>query len=192
MIDTICGNPHLCNHLHLPVQSGSNEILAKMNRRYTADDYLGLIRYAKSQCPDMTFSTDIIVGYPGETEEDFEKTVELVREVGYTQLFTFIYSRRPGTSAAEQPDNLGHREKAARIQALCEVQEEIIADLAAQWIGQSFEALVEGAGREAGKMQARLDNNMLVEFAADPALEGQFVNVKVTALRGSLLEGRMN
>ncbi|MDL2218862.1 tRNA (N6-isopentenyl adenosine(37)-C2)-methylthiotransferase MiaB [Ruminococcaceae bacterium OttesenSCG-928-O06] len=189
MIDTIAKYPQLCSHLHLPVQSGSNEILARMNRRYTAEDYLGLINYAKSCCPEMTFSSDVMVGYPGETEEDFEKTVALVREVGFTQLFTFIYSKRPGTQAAEQPDNTGHRDKAGRIHRLQVLQEEMVAQIATPWVGQTFTGLVEDAGRAEGTMQARLDNNMLVEFAADEALLGRIVPVKITAVKGAMLEG---
>ncbi|MDL2293439.1 tRNA (N6-isopentenyl adenosine(37)-C2)-methylthiotransferase MiaB [Ruminococcaceae bacterium OttesenSCG-928-D13] len=189
MIDTICAYPQLCNHLHLPVQSGSNEILALMNRRYTAEDYLGLIRYAKEQCPEMTFSSDIMVGYPGETEADFEKTMELVREVGYTQLFTFIYSKRPGTAAAEQPDLTDHKAKADRIQRLLDLQEEMVAGICTPWTGRVFTGLVEDAGRTEGTMQARLDNNMLVEFAAQPGCEGSFVDLKITGVRGAMLDG---
>lgn len=191
MIDTICDNDKLCNHLHLPVQSGSNEILSRMNRRYTAEDYLGLIKYAKGQCPSMTFSSDIMVGYPGETEEDFEKTLELIREVGFTQLFTFIYSKRPGTAAADQPDPLNHRDKAGRIQRILDLQEEMVAKLAAPWVGHTFTGLVEGEGRAEGSMQARLDNNMLVEFAGAPELEGEFVDLKISAVRGAMLDGEL-
>lgn len=191
MIDTICANDKLCSHLHLPVQSGSNEILAKMNRRYTSEDYLGLIRYAKSVCPGMTFSSDVMVGFPGETEEDFEKTAELVREVGYTQLFTFIYSRRSGTEAAEQPDETPHKEKARRIHRLLEIQDEQVAAIAAPWVGKTFTGLVEGEGRVAGRMQARLDNNMLVDFAGPAALAGCFVPLRVEAVKGAMLEGSL-
>ena len=104
LIDTIAAQPHLCKHLHLPVQCGSNEMLRQMNRRYTVEQYLELIEYARKTVPGITFSSDIIVGFPGETEEDFVKTLELVQKVGYMQLFTFIYSKRTGTKAAELPD----------------------------------------------------------------------------------------
>lgn len=189
MIDTMAAYPQLCSHLHLPVQSGSNEILARMNRRYTAEDYLALIRYAKETHPEMTFSSDIMVGFPGETEEDFEKTVELVREVGFTQLFTFIYSRRPGTEAAEQPDKTPHQVKSDRIGRLVELQDEILKGISAPWVGETFTGLVEGPGRESGTLQARLDNNMLVEFAGKESLVGQFVTVKVSAVKGAMLLG---
>ncbi|NLW78199.1 MAG: tRNA (N6-isopentenyl adenosine(37)-C2)-methylthiotransferase MiaB [Ruminococcaceae bacterium] len=191
MVDTIAGSDHLCKHLHLPVQSGSNEVLARMNRRYTADDYLALIRYAKGACPELTFSSDVMVGYPGESDEDFQKTVELVKEVGFTQLFTFIFSKRPGTEAAEQPDDTPHKEKSDRIQHLLQVQDEMIIKLAQPWIGKVFTGLVEGEGREEGTMAARLDNNMLVEFAGDEALLGQFVPLRIDAVKGAVLKGTL-
>lgn len=191
MIDTMVAHPQLCRHLHLPVQSGSNEILSRMNRRYTAEEYLGLIRYAKSVCPEMTFSSDIMVGFPGESAEDFEKTYELVEEVGYTQLFTFIYSRRPGTEAAEQADNTPHKEKSERIHRLLKLQEEKVLELSKPWIGQTFTVLVEDKGRAEGTLQGRMDNNMLVEFACDEDLIGQHAKVKVTALKGAILLGEL-
>ena len=104
LIDTIANSAHISRHLHLPVQSGSNSILAQMNRKYTVEDYLSLIAYAKRRMPEMTYSSDIIVGFPGETEEDFCATETLIREVEYMQLFTFIYSKRTGTAAASMPD----------------------------------------------------------------------------------------
>ena len=104
LIDTIAAQPKLCKHLHLPVQCGSDRLLQQMNRHYTVEQYLELIDYARKTVPGITFSSDIIVGFPGETEEDFVKTLELVRKVGYMQLFTFIYSKRTGTKAAEMPD----------------------------------------------------------------------------------------
>jgi tRNA-2-methylthio-N6-dimethylallyladenosine synthase len=189
MVDTICRYPQLCSHIHLPVQSGSNEILARMNRRYTAEGYLGLVKYARSVCPDITFSSDVMVGFPGESEEDFEKTLALVREAEFTQLFTFIYSRRPGTEMAGQTDDTPHAAKSRRIQRLLSVQDEIMRELAAPWIGRVFTGLVEDEGREAGSMAARLDNNMLVEFEGDAGLLGRFVPLKLSAVRGAMLFG---
>lgn len=122
-------------------------------------------------------------------EEDFEKTVELVKEAGFTQLFTFIYSRRPGTEAADQPDQTTHRVKSERIHALLDIQEDMIAKLAAPWVGKVFVGLVEDEGRDEGTLQARLDNNMLVEFEAAPELIGRFVPLKITAVKGAMLYG---
>ncbi len=192
MVDTIAAHPQLCKHLHLPIQSGSNEILSRMNRRYTAEDYLALIRYAREVCPEMTFSTDIVVGFPGESEADFAKTLDVVRAVGFTQLFTFIYSRRPGTPAAEYPDDNDHRVKSERIQRLLEVQENIMREVAAPWLDKRFACLVEGVGREAGTLHGRLDNNMLVEFAGEPALVGGFANVTIEQVNNAMLKGRMD
>lgn len=191
MVDTILENDHICNHLHLPVQSGSNDILSRMNRKYTVEDYLALVRYAKSVCPEMTFSSDILVGFPGESEEDFQQTLELVKEVGYTQLFTFIYSKRAGTKAAELPDEATHKEKADRLAALLDVQDAIMAELTQQWVGKTYEGLVEGEGREEGQLVARLDNNMLVEFPEQDGLLGTWRKVRVTGAKGAILHGEI-
>lgn len=103
--------PKLCKHLHLPVQCGSDRVLAQMNRRYTVEQYMELIEYARSRVPGITFSSDIIVGFPGETEEDFQGTLDLVKKVGYMQLFTFIYSKRTGTKAADMSDETPRSER---------------------------------------------------------------------------------
>ena len=129
LIDTIAAQPHLCKHLHLPVQCGSDELLKKMNRHYTVGQYMELIEYARKKVPGITFSSDIIVGFPGETEEDFQGTLELVKKVGYMQLFTFIYSKRTGTKAAEMPDPTPRAEKTDRMTRLLKVQDEIAMDL---------------------------------------------------------------
>ncbi len=191
MVDTMAREPHLCKHLHLPVQSGSNDILARMNRKYTAEDYLNLIRYAKESCPEMTFSSDVMVGFPGETDEDFAQTVKLVQEVGFTQLFTFIYSKRPGTQAAEQPDNTPHAAKSARISQLLDLQEEMVATLSRDWMGREFTVLVEGPGRNEGNMSGRLDNNMLCEFPAPESLVGSLARLRVQDIKGAMLFGEL-
>ena len=190
LIDTIAAGTHLSHHLHLPVQSGSNEILDKMNRRYTVESYLDLMDYAKERVPDMTYSSDIIVGFPGETEEDFEKTMELIRHVEYMQLFTFIYSKRSGTKAAEMPDATPHEEKAARIGKIVALQDEIVARLTQKLVGQVQRVLVESEGRTPGVLTGRLDNNMIVEFAQKASL-GQFANVRITGAKGAVLKGEL-
>ena len=190
LIDTIAVGTHLSHHLHLPVQSGSNEILDKMNRRYTVESYLDLMDYAKERVPDMTYSSDIIVGFPGETEEDFEKTMELIRRVEYMQLFTFIYSKRSGTKAAEMPDATPHEEKAARIGKIVALQDEIVARLTQKLVGQVQRVLVESEGRTPGVLTGRLDNNMIVEFAQKAPL-GQFANVRITGAKGAVLKGEL-
>ena len=190
LIDTIAGGTHISHHLHLPVQSGSNEILEKMNRRYTVKSYLALMDYAKERVPDMTYSSDIIVGFPGETEEDFEKTMELIRRVEYMQLFTFIYSKRSGTKAAEMPDGTPHEEKAARIGKIVALQDEIVARLTGALVGSVQRVLVEGAGRTPGVLTGRLDNNMIVEFSEEAPL-GQFADVRITGAKGAVLKGEL-
>ena len=190
LIDTIAAGTHLSHHLHLPVQSGSNEILDKMNRRYTVESYLDLMDYAKERVPDMTYSSDIIVGFPGETEEDFEKTMELIRRVEYMQLFTFIYSKRSGTKAAEMPDATPHEEKAARIGKIVALQDEIVARLTQKLVGQVQRVLVESEGRTPGVLTGRLGNNMIVEFAQKAPL-GQFAHVRITGAKGAVLKGEL-
>ena len=191
LIDTIAAQPHLCKHLHLPVQCGSDELLKKMNRHYTIGQYMELIEYARKKVPGITFSSDIIVGFPGETEEDFQDTLELVKKVGYMQLFTFIYSKRTSTKAAEMPDPTPRAEKTDRMTRLLKVQDEIAMDLVRQQVGQTVRVLVEGYGRSDGTLSGRLDNNLTVEFAADPALMGSYAQVHLTGARATVLLGEL-
>ena len=192
LIDTIAASRHVCHHLHLPVQSGSNEVLARMNRSYTVEDYLSLIRYAKEKIPDLTFSSDIIVGFPDETEADFEKTLELIQTVRYAQLFTFIYSKREGTRAANMPDHVTHAQKTARMARMLKIQDDIVEQLCAGLFGTQQCVLVEGPGREPGIMTGRLDNNMIVEFPCeDASLAGTFRTVWIQAAKGAVLKGEL-
>lgn len=191
LIDTIAAQPKLCKHLHLPVQCGSDRVLAQMNRRYTVEQYMELIEYARSRVPGITFSSDIIVGFPGETEEDFQGTLDLVKKVGYMQLFTFIYSKRTGTKAADMPDETPRLEKTDRMARLLKTQDEIAMGLVKAQVGQTVRVLVEGFGRAEGTLTGRLDNNLTVEFAADPALLGQYAKVKLTSARATVLLGQL-
>ena len=191
LIDTIAAQPKLCKHLHLPVQCGSDRLLQQMNRHYTVEQYLELIDYARKTVPGITFSSDIIVGFPGETEEDFVKTLELVRKVGYMQLFTFIYSKRTGTKAAEMPDPTPRKEKTDRMTRLLATQDEIAMALVKAQVGQTARVLVEGFGRNEGTLSGRLDNNLTVEFAADPAMLGSYATVHLTGARATVLLGEV-
>ena len=191
LIDTIAAQPHLCKHIHLPVQSGSDRLLQQMNRHYNVGQYKELISYAREKIPGVTFSSDIIVGFPGETEQDFEATLELVREVGYMQLFTFIYSKRIGTPAAKMPDPTTHAEKAARMERLLRTQDEFAFAATAAMKGQTVRVLVEAAGRTPGTVNGRLDNNLVVEFAAPETLIGQWAQVHLTGSRAALLTGEL-
>ena len=190
LIDTIAAEEHLCKHIHLPVQSGSNRVLQAMNRHYTVEQYLDLIGYAKKTIPGVTFSSDIIVGFPGETEEEFNETLDLVRKVGYMQLFTFIYSRRTGTKAAEMPDPYTHADKTARMDRLLRTQDEIAFPAIAAMAGQTVRVLVEACGRTPGTLNGRLDNNLVVEFPGEESMIGQWAEVELTGSRAALLVGR--
>ena len=177
--------------LHLPVQSGSDRLLKEMNRHYNVAQYMDLIRYAKEKIPGVTFSSDIIVGFPGETEEDFAATLDLIREVGYMQLFTFIYSKRTGTKAAEMPDPTPRKEKTDRMSRLLKIQDEIAMGLVKAQVGQTVRVLVESFGRSEGTLSGRLDNNLTVEFAADPGWMGRYANVHLTGARATVLLGEL-
>ena len=191
LIDTIAAQEHLCKHIHLPVQSGSDRLLKEMNRHYTVAQYMDLVDYAREKIPGVTFSSDIIVGFPGETEEDFQATLDLVRKVGYMQLFTFIYSKRTGTPAAKFDDPTTHAEKAARMERLLKTQDEFAFAATAAMAGQTVRILVEAAGRTAGTVNGRLDNNLVVEFQAPESLIGQWANVHLTGSRAALLVGEL-
>ena len=191
LIDTIAAQDHLCKHIHLPVQSGSDRILKEMNRHYTVAQYMDLVNYAKEKIPGVTFSSDIIVGFPGETEEDFQATLDLIQRVKYMQLFTFIYSKRTGTIAAKLPDPATHAEKAARMDRLLKLQDSIAFPMIAAMAGQTVKVLVEAAGRTPGTLNGRLDNNLVVEFPAEESLIGQYANVRLTGSRAALLVGEL-
>ncbi|MCI6519922.1 MAG: tRNA (N6-isopentenyl adenosine(37)-C2)-methylthiotransferase MiaB [bacterium] len=191
LIDTIAAQDHLCKHIHLPVQSGSNRLLQQMNRHYTVEQYLDLVGYARQKIPGVTFSSDIIVGFPGETEEDFQATLDLIEKVRYMQLFTFIYSKREGTRAARMPDPTTHAEKAARMDRLLKAQDAIAFPMVAAMAGQTVRVLAEAAGRNPGTINGRLDNNLVVEFPGQQDLIGQYVNVRLTGSRAALLTGEV-
>lgn len=191
LIDTIAAQPHLCKHIHLPVQSGSDRLLQQMNRHYTARQYRELIDYAREKIPGVTFSSDIIVGFPGETEEDFQKTLELVEDVGYMQLFTFIYSKREGTPAAKMEDPVTRAEKTERMDRLLRTQERVAFAAIAELVGQTVRVLVEGSGRLDSTLNGRLDNNLVVEFVGSDELIGQYAQVRLTGSRAALLLGEL-
>ena len=160
-----------------------------MGRRYTREEYLERLREIRSIVPGLAVSTDIIVGFPGETEEEFEDTLSLVEEAKYASAFTFIYSPRPGTPAAKMEDPTPHKEKTDRMARLLKTQEKVVAGLLATLVGETVRVLVEGAGRTPGTLNGRLDNNLVVEFQADESLIGRFAEVKITAARAALLLG---
>lgn len=189
LFDVMAASEKICHHLHLPVQCGSDRILQAMNRRYTVEQYLGLIDYARSVMPDISFTTDIIVGFPGETLEDFQGTLELLKRVRYDSLFSFIYSKRVGTKAASMPDDTPHSVKSDRLQQLLALQRTIGEEVLSEYVGKTLRILVDGTGKSGeGYLTGRTDQFLIVDFPGDPSLIGQFVTVKITkALNWALL-----
>jgi len=182
----------LCKWLHLPVQSGSSRTLKRMVRDYTREQYLRQIEYVKSVCPDISLSTDIIVGYPGETDSDFAETMSLLEIVQYDSIYSFEYSERPDTPALKLAlrDNVPSEVKAKRLQAVQALQKTITERRLARWVGREVEVLVEGdSARHPGQLCGRTTGNEMVNFAGPPSLAGQMVMVKITAARGHTLVG---
>ena len=180
LIDAMADCPKVCDHLHLPVQAGSNAVLRRMNRRYTREHYLDLVGRIRARMPDIALSTDLIVGFPGETEEDFAQTLALVEEVGYDFAFMFLYSPRKGTPAAEWPDQVPAEVASERFSRLLRRQTENATRKAARLEGQVLEVLCEGRSKENADMWAgRSSSNRLVNFAADGDPTGQLVPVRI-------------
>lgn len=187
VIDTIRDNPKISRQIHLPVQSGNDRILGLMNRKYTVQQYKDIINYAKEQIPDVGFSSDIIVGFPGETYEEYLDTEKLVKEVNFTQLFTFIYSKRTGTKAAIMEDFTSHKEKSERLNRLVKIQQDIFFNYLDSFKGQTVRALVEE--RKDNTYSARMANTLVVHFESDNnELMDQFVDLKITGKKGTVLK----
>ena len=183
---------HLCKQLHLPVQAGNNRILSQMNRRYTREQYLDKVRALRAVCPEIGLTSDIIVGFPGETLEEFEDTVSLIDEVRYDAAYTFIYSPRPGTRAANMPDDTPMEEKSRRIQRLIEHQQRITTELCTRQIGRIEPVLVEEvSARDAQCVGGKTERGHMVNFAGDPSLIGRIVPVKITSAGKNTLRGEM-
>lgn len=184
VIEVMANSKKICRHIHLPAQSGSSNILKKMNRNYTREDYLTLVDKIKTAMPDISITTDLIVGFPGETEEDFEDTLSLVKEVGYSSAFTFQYSKRTGTPAATFEDQVPEEVMTERFKRLLETVKESSGcndDLA----GKTMDVLVEGKNEKLeGYLSGRLSNNMLVHFKGDEDLIGKIIDVHIDESKG--------
>ncbi len=191
LIDTMAEGKHICHHLHLPVQSGCNRILKEMNRHYTREDYIGLVKYAREKIPDISLTSDIIVGFPGETRDEFLETVSLIKEVGYTSLFTFIYSPREDTAAAKMPDPVPAEEKTKWLQELCAEQEKISAVRCAGEVGKTRRVLVEGRNPKTDLLHGRTGGNVVVDFPGSDEIIGSFANVKITEAWNWILKGTL-
>ena len=181
LFDVMAASSHVAKQLHLPFQSGNDRVLKEMNRRYTRQQYLDLVNYAKSVMPGLVLTSDVIIGFPGETEAEAMDTVSLVEEVGFDALFTFIYSPRPGTKAAEMPDPFPRSEKQKWFDKLLEVQNNMSAKLHAAYVGKTVRVLVDGESDDPDyPLAARTEGNRLVRLKGDKALMGQFIDVTIT------------
>ncbi len=192
LIDAHARLEKLAPHVHLPVQSGSDRVLAAMKRGYTALEYKSIVRKLRAARPGISISSDFIVGFPGETERDFEATLKLIDELGFDDSFSFVYSRRPGTPAAELPDDTSGEEKLARLarlQARIDAHAKAISE---DMVGTRQRILVEGASRrDAREMAGRTDNNRTVNFPGHESLAGQFIDVTITAALSHTLRGEI-
>ncbi len=188
VIDVIKNCDNICNNIHIPVQSGSDAILKSMNRHYDRERYLSIIENIKKNLPGVGITSDIMVGFPGETEEDFEQTLDLVRKVRYSTAFTFIYSVRKGT-VAEKMEQIPYKVKRERIMRLIALQNEITKEESLSYLNNVYEILVEDV--KDNKLCGRTESGRLVSFDGDQSLIGQFVNVKITSAKSASLFGEI-
>ncbi len=180
LLDVMASSDKIAKHLHLPFQSGNDRVLKEMNRHYDREKYLSLIEYAYSLMPDLSITSDVIVGFPGETYEEFRDTLSLIERVKYTSLFTFIFSPRPGTKAYDMPDEVSREEKGKWFKELTDLQESIAGKRTASMKGKTYRVLVEGKAKGDGVLSGRTEGNVIIEFKGDERLIGTFVNVEVT------------
>ena len=179
----------MCEHIHLPLQSGSSDVLKRMRRTYTRERYLERVAMIREHVPDCALTTDIIVGFPGETEADFERTLEVAEEVGYDGAFTFIYSPRRGTEAATLPGQLPHELKVERVQRLIEVVQRRAHERAQRFVGRTLDVLVEGSSRtDASRMRGRSRHNKVVNFTGLGG-PGELVDVEIEDATSQTLSG---
>ena len=189
LIDAHRDLPKLAPHVHLPVQSGADRVLAAMKRGYTSLEYRSIARRLKLARPELSLTSDFIVGFPGETEDDFEATLKLAADLGFDGAFSFIYSRRPGTPAADLPDCVSHEEKLHRLQRLQAQLEAQARRISESMVGSVQRILVEGVSRkDEGEMQGRTGNNRVVNF---PGRAGGFVDVRIAAALSHSLRGEL-
>ena len=185
LIQVMADSKKICNHLHLPLQSGSSRILKEMNRRYTKENYLDLVERIRKAVPDISLTTDIIVGFPGETEEDFQETLDVVRKVRYDSAFTFIYSKRTGTPAAAMDNQIPEDVVKDRFDRLLKLVQDISSKMSGRWEGTTQEVLVEGMNEQDPHLvSGRMTNNVLVHFPGDASMIGQFHQVHLDECKG--------
>ncbi len=192
LIDVMAGSTKICSHLHLPIQSGSTRILREMNRRYTKEDYLNLVARIRERMPDISLTTDLIVGFPGETEEDFLETLDVVRRVRYDSVYSFIYSRRTGTPAAAMEGQVPEEVAKGRFQRLLEAIRNISKEITEEQVGREAEALMEEInGHDPSLVTGRLSSNAVVHCKGTPACIGKICRVRLTESRGFYFMGEI-
>ena len=191
LIDVIVGSRKIGKHLHLPLQSGSDDILDKMNRRYTVEKYMETVNYARSIIPDFSFTTDLIVGFPNESEEDFQKTLEVMKQVKYDNIYSFIYSKRTGTKAALIDDKITDQEKSERMTRLLALQREISTESYKRFIGRKMRVLIDGKGKKDGIMTGKTNEFIIAEVEGDESLMGKFVDIEVTGSKNWAVVGKI-
>ena len=192
LIETMRTSKKICNHFHLPMQSGSDRILKVMNRHYTKEQYLEIVRKLREAVPDISITTDIIVGFPGETEDDFEETLDVVRKVRFDSAFTFIYSPRTGTPAAKMEDQVPEDVVKARFDRLLTLVQSIGQEVSGRDVGKVLPVLVEEVNHQDSSMvSGRLTNNTLVHFKGDPSLIGTIVPVRLSESKGFYYIGEL-
>ena len=185
LIEVMAQSKKICKHMHLPLQSGSDRILKEMNRHYDKERYLSIVRKLREAIPDIAITTDIIVGFPGETREDFLETLDVVRQVRYDSAFTFIYSKRSGTPAADNPNQVPPEEVKANFDELLQEVQRIASEKAKELEGKTYECLVEQVNEhDKSLVSGRLSNNSIVHFPGDASLIGQIVDVKLEECKG--------
>ncbi|MGB4614954.1 MAG: MiaB/RimO family radical SAM methylthiotransferase, partial [Limnochordia bacterium] len=191
LIEAIANLPKVCEHLHLPVQTGSDRILKLMNRHYTSAYYLDLVAKIREAVPEINLTTDLIVGFPGETEEDFQDTLRLVEAVRFSSAFTFIYSPRPGTPAAKMADQVPEDVKKERVYRLIDLQNRISLEYMQAQLGKTEEVLVDELAAKTGELSGRTRTNKQVLFSGPSDLLGKLVQVKITEAKTWSLRGVM-
>jgi tRNA-2-methylthio-N6-dimethylallyladenosine synthase len=192
LIDIYAKVPKLVSHLHLPVQSGSDRVLANMKRGYTALEYKSLVRKLRAARPDLSLSSDFIVGFPGETAEDFEKTMKLIDDIGFDASFSFVYSSRPGTPAAELKDDTPQELKLERLMRLQKRIDDLAQEVSQSMVGSIQRVLVEGLSKKDDtELAGRTDNNRIVNFVGNPRLIHRFVDVRITSSLPHSLRGEI-
>lgn len=189
LIDTITDCKKVCKHLHLALQSGCDRVLKEMNRRYTAADYMKIVDYARERLSGFSFSTDIIVGFPGESYEEFCQTKEFLKRVKFDNIYSFVYSPRSGTKAAELPDDISDKQKGLWLRELLLEQRDVSSDWLSRFVGRRCRVLSDGKGKEDGMLVGKNDENIIVCFPGDESQIGSFIDVEITGNMNWALKG---